>query len=95
MPFVAIKKFAEQVVVFHPGIIPIPKSRDSGKFSNPEIPGLRSLNPGIMKLHQKQGLRSRRVDIPPWLLKIILQKSNKKQNSGLWGGFFKFQTLLT
>ena len=34
----------------NPGIIPIPKSRDSTKFSNPEIPGLRLRDPGIMKI---------------------------------------------
>ena len=34
-------------LVFNPGIIPIPKSRDLGEKSNPEIPGLLRINPGI------------------------------------------------
>ena len=36
----------------NPGTIPIPKSRDSEKFSNPEIPGLKCRDPGTMKLYE-------------------------------------------
>ena len=36
-----------KLLVFNPGIIPIPKSRDLGEKSNPEIPGLLRINPGI------------------------------------------------
>ena len=34
-------------IVFYPGIIPIPKSRDFWEKCNPEIPGLLWINPGI------------------------------------------------
>ena len=37
-------------LVFNPGTIPIPKSRDFTKFSNPEIPGLSRRDPGILKI---------------------------------------------
>ena len=36
--------------MFNPGIIPIPKSRDLDKFFDPEIPGLRRRDPGIVKI---------------------------------------------
>ena len=40
----------------NPGTIRIPKSRDSDKFSNPEIPGLKCRDPGIMKSYENVGI---------------------------------------